>query len=115
MPFLVSKHTADWLRSAMGRGRGFGSRQRRIACSHGVSRPSVVPARVESFSAGVYTVGLYENGVLSSRTGRAKLVLPEVSMLSPLETGTFVLAHLIDVVEEASGIEADDEESGGGD
>lgn len=113
MPFLVSRRTADWLRSAMGRGAGFGSRQRRIACSHGVSRPSVVPACVESFSAGVYTVGLYANGVLSGRTGRAQLVLPEVSMLSSLERGTFVLAHLVDVIEEASGVE-EDEESGGG-
>lgn len=74
--------------------------------------PSVCPAVVESFSAGVYTVGLYANGILSSKTGSAQLVVPEVSMLSHLDPGSIVLAHLVDVGTADHDVEGD---SGEGD
>ncbi len=59
--------------------------------------PSVCPAVVTNHSAGVYTVDLYANGILSTRTGRGTLSLTEVSMLSHLDTGSVLLAHLVDV------------------
>lgn len=67
------------------------------AGSGAAAEPSVCPAVVQNRSGGVYTVDLYANGILSPRTGRGQLVLPEVSMLSELDTGTIVLAHLVDV------------------
>lgn len=59
--------------------------------------PSVCPAVVYNFNEGVYTVELYADGILSPKTGRAQLMLPEVSMLSHLDSGSVVLAHLVDV------------------
>ena len=75
--------------------------------------PSVCPAVVESFSAGVYTVGLYANGILSTKTGRAQLVVPEVSMLSHLDPGSIVLAHLVDVGTADHDVEGEPPEEGG--
>jgi len=74
--------------------------------------PVCCPAVVESFSAGVYTVSLYANGILSSKTGSAQLVVPEVSMLSHLDPGSIVLAHLVDVGTADHDVEGD---SGEGD
>jgi hypothetical protein len=66
------------------------------AGSGAAADPSVCPAVVQGFSGGVYTVDLYADGILSSRTGRAQLMLTEASMLTRLDTGTVVLAHLVD-------------------
>lgn len=66
------------------------------AGSGAAADPSVCPAVVQSFSGGVYTVDLYADGILSSKTGRAQLMLTEASMLSRLDRGTVVLAHLVD-------------------
>ena len=68
-----------------------------VGAGSGAAEPSVCPAVVQGFSAGVYTVDLYADGILSPKTGRAQLMLPEVSMLSRLDSGTVVLAHLVDV------------------
>ena len=67
------------------------------AGSGAAAEPSVCPAVVRNFSGGVYTVDLYANGILASKTGSAELTVPEVSMLSSLESGSVVLAHLVDV------------------
>ncbi len=75
--------------------------------------PSVCPAVVESFDAGVYTVGLYANGILAARTGRGTLMLPEASMLASLDTGSIVLAHLVDVTAADHDEEGGSEEEGG--
>ena len=74
--------------------------------------PSVCPAVVQNRSAGVYTVDLYANGILSSKTGRGQLVLPEVSMLSELDNGTIVLAHLVDVGTADHDVEGEPSEEG---
>ena len=67
------------------------------AGSGAAAEPSVCPAVVQGFSAGVYTVDLYADGILSPKTGRAQLMLTEASMLSQLDRGSVVLAHLVDV------------------
>jgi len=67
------------------------------AGSGAAAEPSVCPAVVQSVSGGVYTVDLYANGILSPKTGRAQLMLTEASMLSFLDDGSVVLAHLVDV------------------
>ena len=69
--------------------------------------PSVCPAVVTGCHAGVYTVDLYANGILSSRTGRGTLMLTEASMRAELDNGSIVLAHLVDVGS------ADHDEEGG--
>ena len=66
------------------------------AGSGAAAEPSVCPAVVQGFSAGVYTVDLYADGILSPKTGRAQLMLTEASMLSQLDRGSVVLAHLVD-------------------
>ena len=66
-----------------------------------------VPAVVKAAGNGVYTVDLHANGIGMPRTGTATLAVPEVSMLSTLDVGTVVLAHLVTI----SAAEA--EESGG--
>ena len=66
------------------------------AGSGAAAEPSVCPAVVQGFSGGVYTVDLYADGILSSKTGRAQLMLTEASMLSQLDRGSVVLAHLVD-------------------
>jgi hypothetical protein len=82
------------------------------AGSGAAAEPSVCPAVIQNRSAGVYTVDLYANGILSSRTGRGQLVLPEVSMLSELDTGTIVLAHLVDVATADHDVEGEPSEEG---
>lgn len=66
-----------------------------------------VPAVVTAAGNGVYTVDLFANGIGMPRTGAGTLAVPEVSMLSTLDVGTVVLAHLVTI----SAAEA--EESGG--
>lgn len=59
--------------------------------------PLCCPAVVTSEDGGVYSVDLYANGILASRTGRGTLMVPEVTMLTHLDPGSVVLAHLVDV------------------
>lgn len=75
--------------------------------------PSVCPAVVQGFSAGVYTVDLYADGILSPKTGRAQLMLTEASMLSQLDRGSVVLAHLVDVGTADHDVEGVPSEEGG--
>lgn len=81
--------------------------------SGAAAEPSVCPAVVQSFSAGVYTVDLYADGILSPKTGRAQLMLTEASMLSQLDRGSVVLAHLVDVGTADHDVEGVPSEEGG--
>ena len=84
-----------------------------VVAGFGAVDPAVVPAVVVNENAGVYTVDLYGNGITQTRTGRAKLVVPEVNMLTALDTGTVVLAHLVDAALADHDEEEDDSGSGG--
>lgn len=56
--------------------------------------PDALPAKITGFSAGVYSVEFYANGIGRPATGTGTLRMPEVSVLAQLPAGTFVLAHV---------------------
>ena len=60
----------------------------------------------------VYSVDLYANGILASRTGRGTLMVPEVTMLTHLDPGSIVLAHLVDVGTADHDVEGNSDEEG---
>jgi len=124
MPALISSRTAAWLRSAMSRGTGFGSRQRRIVGGGGGAggRGDVIPCRVKGNSENDWADGvqvdLYADGFMAGRTGEGMLYLPEVGTQTKPQPGIAVLAHKIWVHAldgGMDGIEEADPQSGGGD
>ena len=75
------------------------------------ARPAgAVPAVVTGFSAGVYTVDLYGDGLLRRKTGTARLALTEAQPLAPLPAGTVLLAHETAAAAAASGTDTGEEE-----
>ena len=74
--------------------------------------PVCCPAVITSESGGVYSVDLYANGILASRTGRGTLMVPEVTMLTQLDPGSIVLAHLVDVGTADHDVEGNSDEEG---
>lgn len=81
-----------------------------VGAGSGAGDPVCCPAVVTGGSAGAYAVDLYGNGILSTRTGTGTLAVPEVSLLAGLDTGTIVLAHLVDVGIADHDVEQDQEE-----
>lgn len=55
---------------------------------------SVIPARVASFAAGVYTVDLYAKGLENPKTGSAEVAATCANFGEGLEPDTVILVHL---------------------
>lgn len=63
-----------------------------IPAARGGTSGEPVPARVVSFSNGIYVVDFYADGLKKKSTGRGVLTLTGVSVASELPPGTVVLA-----------------------
>lgn len=112
MPALISIRTAAWLRSAMSRGTGFGSRQRRIVSSGG----GAGGGGCELFVARI-TGGPNDDGSLPCLVSRAAggpgdvsteaiLLRPDLKRMGTIALNTAVLAHRVSV-RYSEGTEAD--------
>ena len=109
MPYLLSNRTADWLRSAMSRGTGFGSRPRRIAYGGGgsgggdgavigivqrnSSSDSMSSATETEVNENQLTVTLYPNWPNTTGSRTARLYTPCVYRRAPLMVGDPILCH----------------------